>query len=368
MRLNPPPGDGDTGPAEAARIRQRGSVMRDVARLAGVSHQTVSRVLNDHPNVRQETRLRVLEAMRALNYRRNLAARTLVTRRSHTLGIIGFETTLFGPASMLYGIEDAARRAGYFVSVATVPNLDRQSILDAIDRLCQQSVEGIVAIAPKPTVTNALLQVPAGLASVGVGGAVDDDAVPTVRIDNADGARLATQHLLDLGHATVHHVAGPPDWPEAHERIEGWRRTLYAAGAIVPPVEPGAWTARSGYEQGRLLAADPSVTAIFCGNDQIALGVLRALHEAGRRVPEQVSVVGFDDTPDSEYFIPPLTTVRQDFAELGRRSLTVLLHQIDQQHDAAPPDHVVLAPELVARASTASPGRARRRTRAPQSE
>jgi DNA-binding LacI/PurR family transcriptional regulator len=354
--------DGDADPAEAPSARPRGSVMRDVARLAGVSHQTVSRVLNEHPNVRPETRARVLEAMRALNYRRNLAARTLVTRRSRTLGIIGFETTLFGPASMLYGIEAAARQAGYFVSVATVPNLDRRSVLDAVDRLTQQSVEGIIAIAPKPTVTTALLQVPAGLASVGVGGgATDDDAVPTVRIDNGAGARLATQHLLDLGHPTVHHVAGPIDWPEAYERIEGWRRTLYDAGAVVPPVAPGAWTARSGYEQGMVLARDPSVTAIFCGNDQIALGVLRALHEAGRRVPEQVSVVGFDDTPDAEYFLPPLTTVRQDFAELGRRSLRVLLDQIDRQGRGRSPDHVVLAPELVVRASTAMPGRARRR-------
>src|SRR5688572_24686714 len=138
--------------------------MRDVARLAGVSHQTVSRVLNEHPNVRQETRLRVLEAMRALNYRRNLAARTLVTRRSGTLGVVGFETTLFGPASMLYGIEDAARTAGYFVTVASIRTLERRSVLDAVDRLCQQSVEGIIAIAPKSAVTNALVQVPAGLA------------------------------------------------------------------------------------------------------------------------------------------------------------------------------------------------------------
>ncbi|MEV4754328.1 LacI family DNA-binding transcriptional regulator [Micromonospora sp. NPDC049559] len=329
--------------------------MRDVARLAGVSHQTVSRVLNNHPNVRQETRLRVLDAMRALNYRRNLAARTLVTRRSRTLGIIGFETTLFGPASMLYGIEDAARQAGYFVTVATIPDLERASVLDAVDRLCQQSVEGIVAIAPKPTVTNGLHHTPAGLPTVAVGGGTETDASATVRIDNTAGARLATQHLLDLGHPTVHHIAGPADWPEARERVEGWRQTLYAAGAAVPPVAPATWTARSGYEQGSRLARDPAVTAIFCANDQLALGALRALHEAGRRVPEQVSVVGFDDTPDSAYYLPPLTTVRQDFAELGRRSLALLLSGIGRQRDPRPPQHVVLAPELTLRASTAPP-------------
>ncbi|GIJ45000.1 LacI family transcriptional regulator [Virgisporangium aliadipatigenens] len=338
-------------PRTVVAPRPRGSVMRDVARLAGVSHQTVSRVLNEHPNVRQETRTRVLEAMRALNYRRNLAARTLVTRRSGTLGIVGYETTLFGPASMLYGIEDAARTAGYFVSVATIRTLERDSVLQAVDRLSQQSVEGIVAIAPNPAVSHALAEVPAGLPCVGVGAA--DTHVPTVRIDNAAGAALATRHLLDLGHRTVHHVAGPSDWPEAAERVEGWRGTLYAAGAIVPPVLPQEWTARSGYERGRILAVDPTVTAIFCANDQIALGVLRALHEAGRRVPDDVSVVGFDDMPDSGYFLPPLTTVRQDFAELGRRGIDVLLAQIaNGNRDAG---QVVLAPELVVRASTAAP-------------
>jgi DNA-binding LacI/PurR family transcriptional regulator len=173
-----------------------------------------------------------------------------------------------------------------------------------------------------------------------------------VQIDNATGARLATQHLLDLGHRTVHHAAGPADWPEAHERIEGWRRTLYEAGAVVPPVRPGWWDAGSGYEQGRTLAADPEVSAIFCANDRIALGVLRALHEAGRRVPEDVSVVGFDDMPDSSFFLPSLTTVRQDFAELGRRSLALLLEHISGPPAAQPPEHILVAPELVIRASS----------------
>jgi DNA-binding LacI/PurR family transcriptional regulator len=326
--------------------------MRDVAKLAGVSHQTVSRVLNEHPSVREETRLRVLEAMQALNYRRNLAARTLATKRSGTLGIVAFETTLFGPASMLYAIEDAARAAGYFVSIVTIRNLERRAVLDAVDWLSQQSVEGIIAIAPKPAVTNALAQVPLDMACVGVGGS-PDDAVSTVQIDNTAGARMATQHLLDLGHATVHHVAGPADWPEALERIEGWRSTLYAAGAVVPPVNPESWSPQAGYEQGQVLAKDPAVTAVFCGNDHLALGVLRALHEAGRRVPEEVSVVGFDDMPESGYFLPPLTTVRQDFAELGRRALAVLLQRIAVGSPAT--EHIRLAPELVLRTSTAPP-------------
>ncbi|WP_422774784.1 LacI family DNA-binding transcriptional regulator [Plantactinospora sp. WMMC1484] len=322
--------------------------MRDVARLAGVSHQTVSRVLNNHPNVRPETRERVLAAMQALNYRRNSAARTLVTRRSRTLGLIAFETTLFGPASTLYGLEQAARAAGYFVSVASVRTLDRESVLDAVDRLCEQSVEGIVAIAPQSSVGAALTQAPAGLAVVGVGGG--GEHVPTVCIDNATGAELATRHLLDLGHTTVQHIAGPPDWPEARDRVDGWRAALHAAGAPVPPPRPGNWSARSGYEQGRLLAADPTVTAVFCGNDQIALGALRALHEAGRRVPDEVSVVGFDDVPESGYFLPPLTTVRQDFVELGRRSLDLLIEQLES--GVRTNRRISLTPRFVARASS----------------
>jgi DNA-binding LacI/PurR family transcriptional regulator len=350
-RVEPRSGRVEPSKATDGRVAPlgRGSVMRDVARLAGVSHQTVSRVLNDHPNVRPETRSRVLEAMRALNYRRNLAARTLVTRRSHTLGLIGFETTLFGPASMLYGIEQAARSEGYFVTIASYRTLDRESVLEAIDRLCEQSVEGIVAIAPKNSVAQALVQVPPGLPAVSVGGA-DEESVHTVRIDNAAGAARATQHLLDLGHTTVHHVSGPVDWPEARERTDGWRNTLYAAGAPVPPVRPGDWSAASGYEQGKLLSADPSVTAIFCGNDQMALGALRALHEAGRPAPTHVSIVGFDDAPESAYYIPPLTTVRQDFAELGRRSIDVLVAQITS--GVRPQSHIVLSPELIVRSST----------------
>jgi DNA-binding LacI/PurR family transcriptional regulator len=331
------------------------AVMRDVAKLAGVSHQTVSRVINEHPNVRQETRERVLEAMESLDYRRNLAARTLVTRQSHTLGIIGFETTLFGPASMLYGIEDAARTAGYLVSIAMVRNLDRRPVLEAVERLRQHAVDGIIAIAPKPAVTNSLLAAPSDIYCVAVGGAGEAEAVPTVRIDNAVGARLATEHLLALGHRTVHHVAGPADWPEAQERIAGWRDALAAAGAAVPPIVPQSWNAESGYLQGQRLAREKSVTAVFCANDRIALGVLRALHEAGRKVPEEVSVVGFDDMPDSGYFLPPLTTVRQDFAELGRRSLTLLLEHMAGPDDADSPAHVTVTPELVVRGSTAPP-------------
>jgi DNA-binding LacI/PurR family transcriptional regulator len=294
----------------------------------------------------------VLDAMRELDYRPNSAARTLVTRRSKTLGLVSFDTTLNGPASMVYGIEGAARRAGYFVSIASVQSLDRRSVLDAISRLREQFVEGIIAICPQDSAVEALAEVPLDIALVGVGlGELTE--VPMVGLDNTGGAMLAVQHLVNQGHERVHHISGPRDWPEANERLDGWRVVLREAGIRAPTPLTGDWSARSGYEAGRKLAADRKVTAIFCANDHMALGALRALTEAGRRVPEEVSVVGFDDIPEAPYLLPPLTTVQQDFNGLGRRSLELLMEQLDtgsRMHRK-----VRLSPHLVVRSSSAAP-------------
>lgn len=327
-------------------------VMMDVARLAGVSHQTVSRVLNGHPTVRPHTRERVLEAMRQLDYHRNSAARALVTNRSDTLGLITFDTTLFGPSSMVYSIERAAQEAGYFVSIASVRSMDGPAVTDAVSRLREQAVDGIVTVLPVDSALAALAQVPPEIPLVGVGVA-DATGVPMVSVDNAAGAALATQHLLELGHATVYHISGPAGWPETRQRLAGWRTALRAAGAAEPPVLGGDWSPKSGYEAARLLASDPRVTAIYCANDQMALGAQHALHEAGRAMPEQVSLVGFDDVPEAAYFCPPLSTVRQDFSALGSASLAMLLEQIATGIRAQ--QHRWLPPELVVRASSGPP-------------
>ncbi|MQS16543.1 LacI family DNA-binding transcriptional regulator [Streptomyces kaniharaensis] len=322
--------------------------MADVAKLAGVSHQTVSRVLNGAPHVRPDTRDRVLAAIRELDYRPNSAARALVTRRSQTLGVVSFDSTLYGPASMLDGIERAARSAGYFVSVASLRSLDGRSVQEAVDRLRDQGVEGVVVIVPQTSTVSAVARLSSSVPLVAVGSG-NQSRVPMVSVGNRFGAGEATGHLLDLGHRTVHHLAGPANWLESKDREEGWRLTLRAAGAPVPEVERGDWSARSGYRAGLRIAGLRDVTAVFCANDHMALGLLRALHEAGRSVPDDISVVGFDDIPEAAYFIPPLTTVRQDFGELGRKALELLLDELEG--GAVSRTHLEISPEMVLRHS-----------------
>jgi DNA-binding LacI/PurR family transcriptional regulator len=324
-------------------------VMADVARHAGVSHQTVSRVLNGHPNVSPATRAGVLAAIRALGYRPNAAARTLVTGRTNVLGVISFDTTLYGPASMLYGIERAAH-PGYTVTVASLPGYGRRSLLEAVERFLGQGVDGIIVIAPEDSAVDALTELAADTPLVAVGCGTRAP-LPSVAIDNLAGAAHATRLLLDLGHETVHHVAGPESWLDARERVDGWRQALGAAGAPEPELLRGDWSARSGYEIGHRLAALPEVTAVLCGNDSMALGALRALAERGRQVPADVSVVGFDDVPEAAFSLPPLTTVRQDLGELGRRALHLLMDRISGEPRLHP--GLPIAPELIVRASSA---------------
>ncbi len=340
----------DGEPEDSGRGRM--AVMGDVAALAGVSQMTVSRVINNRPGVSSETRARVIAAMHQLDYRPNAAARALVTGRSKTLGVVSFDSTLYGPASTLYGIEVAARAAGYFVSVATMRTLDRSSIIDAVGRLTEQNIDGVIVIAPHASAVEGLHALTFDLPVVALEGGVGSGS-PVVAVDQRVGAARATQHLLSLGHETVWHVAGPSDWLEACARRESWQATLLDAGREVPPLYEGDWSASSGYGIGQELAQRPDVTAVFVGNDHMALGLLRALHEAGRGVPEQVSVVGFDDIPEAAYFIPPLTTVRQDFGAVGRRSIALLLEQLE--HGQPRTKRAIIEPDLVLRESTGPP-------------
>lgn len=331
---------------------RRSPSMADVAARAGVSHQTVSRVLRDHPNVRVTTRERVLAAIDELGYRPNHAARVLVTGRSGALGVISLNSTLYGPASMLYAVEEASRSAGYSVTVATVRAVDLASLREGVQRLLDRAVDGIVVIAPLASASEAIEDLPVGVPVVAVEG--DPSTPPSVvRVDQVSGARVATEHLLAAGHRTVWHVAGPTEWFDAQGRITGWRTALADAGVEAPEPLSGDWSAASGYAAGRELARTPQVTAVFAANDQMALGVYRALRERGLRVPDDISVVGFDDIPEAAYLTPALTTMRQDFAAVGTRALRALLHQIEtgrtEWHDE------VVHTQLIIRESTAPP-------------
>jgi len=332
--------------------RPRSPVMADVGRLAGVSHQTVSRVINGSRHVSPATRSRVLAAMEQLGYRPNSIARALATGHTKTLGVVSSDTTLYGPASTLFGIERAAHLAGYFIVIASMKALDRGTISEAIDRLRLQGVEGILVIVSDVEGAEALLEAPPEIPLVAVE-AGPEQGFPVVSVDQRAGAALATRHLLDLGHPTVHHVTGPPNSIESRLRIEGWRSTLEQAGAEVPAPLIGDWGAQSGYHAGRRLARDRAVSAVFVANDQMALGLLRAMHEAERQIPDDVSVVGFDDVPEAPFFTPPLTTIRQDFGEVGSRSLAVLVRAIEARDSGRRPEEgSIVAPELIIRAST----------------
>ncbi|WP_406630011.1 LacI family DNA-binding transcriptional regulator [Amycolatopsis sp. WGS_07] len=322
--------------------------LAEVAALAGVSHMTVSRVVNDSGPVRAETRARVLAAVDRLGYRPNSVARALATGRSNTLGVVALESNLYGPASTLHGIEHAAREEGYGITISSVSRPRRSSIADAVDNLRRQAVGGIVVIAPHVTAGEALRQIPADVPVVAVGGR-ESSPVPVISVDHYDGARRVTEHLLSLGHETVWHVAGPDDWLESLDREQGWRDALDRRGARIPPVLRGDWSPRSGYEAGRRLAAETGVDAVFAANDQMALGVLRAFAEAGIPVPGQVRVAGFDDVPEAAYFSPPLTTVRQDFIEVGRRTFRLL---VERMEGGAPDVRHLVAPDLIVRDST----------------
>ncbi|MCM0617880.1 LacI family DNA-binding transcriptional regulator [Paenarthrobacter sp. TYUT067] len=325
--------------------------MGDVARMAGVSHQTVSRVLNNHPNVSHQTKQRVESAISQLGYRRNTAARSLVTRRSRTIGVLACETGQFGPANTLLGVEQAGREAGYFVSIANLREVTDHSVEDAMAHFRNQSVDGIVILVPHPDVLAALREVsfPVPIVAVGAGAG---NQLTGASLNQRLGARLAVDHLIGLGHRRIAHISGPPHWIDAAERITGWQESLENAGLDADVLLRGGWDAASGYRAGLELIQQRSVTAVFVANDQMAVGVLRAVQESGLHVPGDISVVGYDDQPEAEFFMPPLTTIKQDFEELGRRCMEAVLQQLDGDGGAG--DQIV-NPRLVIRATTAAP-------------
>ena len=339
--------------AQAPQSRGKRPGLLEVAALAGVSHITVSRVIHGHPSVRPATRDRILTAMRDLGYQPNSAARALVTGKSQMVGVVCYNTALYGPAAALLGLERAAAEHGYFVTMIALESLDRHAMEGAIARLRRQAVAGVVLVSPHAAMSEVFEHLPKDIPTVAIWG-YPGTPIPVVASGEELAARQATQHLLDLGHRSVWHLAGPEGRIGAEQRLRGWRRTLEEARLDPPPHLIGDWSAQSGYEAGRILAADSSITAVFVGNDQMALGVLRAVQEAGRNVPHDISVVGFDDIPDAAYYSPPLTTIRQHFTELGQESMLVLLRQLKAGIFTDSRD-IVLPAELIVRESSAPP-------------
>ncbi len=315
---------------------------------------TVSRVINGPEKVARGTRERVQAAMTSLDYRPNVMARGLASGRSHSIGVLTVDTTLYGPRAALRGIELAARDRGYTVTIAHLSDPDRTAVAHGASLLRSRSCDGVILL--QPLISEVEAEPAAELSSLPPMVAIhagNPVSYPVVSVDQHLGARMATEHLLGLGHRTVRHIAGPGLWYEGVQRVDGWRAALDGAGAEVPPVVRGDWSAASGYEAAREVLARPGVTAIFVANDSMALGTLHAMHELGLRCPEDISLVGFDDYPEAAFFSPGLTTIRQDFDEIGRLSVGLLLDSVESGMRTA--EHVTLDPSLVVRQSTAGP-------------
>lgn len=350
-----------------ARDRSPSVSIRDVARAAGVSYQTVSRVINDSPSVKDSTRGAVLEAIASLGFRPNRAARALAGGPVQSVTVLVSNTTLYGFAAALEGIEEATREAGFAMGVRVVESDQPEDVRDAVER-AEEPSGAVVVIAFDRAGVAALNCIFADVPTVAMVPAPIGDEMwgrPAVWIDEHAAAKQATEYLLSLGHRTVHHLS-IPTWTGTTRRMSGWRAALQGAAIEPPPPVMGDWTAAWGYEAGQVLAQDPDVTAVLAGNDDIALGTIRAMHEAGRPVPAEVSVVGFDDVPMARFYTPALTTVRQDFKALGKICFAKLLTVLGQDERPGPPAPIA---RLVLRESAGPPpgagGQGARRRRAP---
>ena len=326
----------------------------DVAKLAGVSHQTVSRVMNDHPSIRPVTRERVEAAAKELNYRPSLAARALATNKNSILGFLVADSVLYGPAGMLNAMEKQARKASYYALTVAIDNDSPDSWAEGIEHLKRIGIEGLVCIAIKKEALQLAAKSYKNIPIV----AIDTDDVEgatTIGIDNHDGASVATTHLIELGHKNILHIAGPKDSIEAQARLAGYKATM-TANALKPLVVQGDWSSATGFRLGvDLNLAQTKVTAIFCANDQTALGLFKAMRLRGVSIPEQLSVIGFDDVPEAAYFSPPITTMLQDFNRLGEAAMELLIFKIA---GLKPGKYQALKPQLVLRESTAAPAQA----------
>jgi len=324
--------------------------IHDVAKRSGVSYQTVSRVINNHVSVAAATRERVLKAIEDLNYRPSILAKSLVTKRSQLIGVVAYGTEQYGPAQVVQNVERSARTHGYEILLSTLSQFREREIQAAVERLQQFGVDGLVLLTPYDA-HDIVKRIGTRLPFILIDATTDVDG-PTVSIDQMEGGVLATDHLIQLGHTGILHVSGPDEWSDADLRYQGYLHSMARAGLTPLPRYTGDWSPASGYAATRQALTDGQpFTAVLAANDQMALGAMRAVREAGKRIPQDVSVLGFDDIPEAAYFDPPLTTVVQDFGLLGRKSLEELLRLVKEPQERV--RHVVFQPQLVVRGTTA---------------
>lgn len=331
-----------------------------VAQEAGVSAQTVSRVINERPDVAPETRRRVLEVIARLGYRPNALARSLIHQRSHSIGVVAIAGDYFGPSRTLIGVEQQIRDLGYTLLLDLLHHPETENVEQIINRLLSRQVDGILWTVPEIGNNRSWLwpaalhpDVPIFFLSM-----APRENLAVISIDNKLGGCLATEHLLEQGYRNIGIITGPLDWWEARQRKQGWIEALQTAGLSTQnrQVVEGDWSAASG-QAGlqRLLETFPEIDALFASNDQMALGAMQMIHRLGRRIPEDLAIVGFDNISESAYFWPALTTVSQPLVELGRAAVQELSRMIDadQQNSLADTSKaILLQPELIVRQSS----------------
>ncbi|NDK31867.1 LacI family DNA-binding transcriptional regulator [Nesterenkonia haasae] len=320
----------------------------DVARLAGVSHQTVSRVINGLPNVRPATKERVEQAMKQLRYSPSPAARALVTRRTRTIGLITSDSVDYGPSSIAMYFNRAARAARYSVDTVTTDGRDPQTVKRSLEGLLRQRVDAVVIVVNDIEVLEMVKALDVGVPLV-VAASTARRGPQLVAIDQYRGARAAVRHLAELGHTQILHLAGPEQATDTIERLRGWRDELAARQLEPAEIHFGDWTAESGYAAPDALDISRGA-AVFVGNDQMSIGLMSALRRRNLVVPDDVSIVGFDDIPEAAYLYPPLTTVRQDFAALGQMMMQKVLIALEEGEDESA--DTPLPTQLVVREST----------------
>ena len=328
--------------------------MTDVAARCGVSYQTVSRVINQMPEVAEATRDRVLRVISQLGYRPNMTARHLVSRRSTILGHISFPIGLFGPSQTLVNVEESANQAGYSVMFSGIVEPNISEISRAVNELCAHRVAGILVYLPLEMDLSMLRDLCQNIPVV----AMDSDLnfkTGAVLVQQKNGSRIATDHLIGLGHQQIACIRASHAWRPGRLRYQGWLSALKEAGLDPGPCVEGDWSPQSGFRAAQRLIKEHwgQFTGVVVANDQMALGAIRAFHEAGISVPDDISIVGFDDIPESGYFLPPLTTICQDFPRIGKLGIQCLLEEI--RSGSRGPRTYVVVPTLVQRASTAAP-------------